>query len=186
MGRFEQARVAIGRAQTLDPTSLMINTDLGFVLYYSRQYDAAIKQLQMVIEMNPEFPIAHFWLGRAYQEKTRYESAIAEFRRTETVLGAWPVVRAATGYVQGVSGRRREALETLAELKRLTKERYVTPYGVALVYAGLGETDRALGWLDRALEDRSHWLVWLKLDPRLDTLRSDRRYGSLLQGVGLR
>jgi tetratricopeptide (TPR) repeat protein len=96
------------------------------------------------------------------------------------------VVRAAIGYVQGVSGRRREALETLAELKRLTKERYVTPYGVALVYAGLGETDQALRWLERALEDRSHWLVWLKLDPRLDTLRSDRRYRSLLQGVGLR
>jgi DNA-binding winged helix-turn-helix (wHTH) protein len=186
MGLFEQARAAIGRAQALDPTSLMINTDLGFVLYYSRQYDAAIKQLQMVIEMNPEFPLAHFWLGRAYQEKTMYEDAIAEFRRTETVLHGWPVVRAATGYVQGVSGRRGEALETLGALKRLAKERYVTPYGVALVHAGLGEKDQALVWLDRALEDRSHWLVWLKLDPRLDTLRSDHRYRSLLLSVGLR
>ena len=61
----------------------------------------------------------------------------------------------------------------------------MTPYGVALVYAGLGEKDQALGWLDRALEDRSHWLVWLKLDPRLDTLRSDRRYRDLLLRVGL-
>jgi hypothetical protein len=79
-----------------------------------------------------------------------------------------------------------EALETLGKLKRLAKERYVTPYGVALVHAGLGEKDQALVWLDRALEDRSHWLVWLKLDPRLDTLRSDHRFRSLLLAVGLR
>jgi DNA-binding winged helix-turn-helix (wHTH) protein len=186
MGRFEQALAAIGRAQALDPTSLIVNTDLGFVLYYSRQYEAAIKQLQMVIEMSPEFPLAHFWLGRAYQEKRLCEDAIAEFRRTEAVLHGWPVVKAATGYVQAVSGRKDEALATLGELKRLATERYVTPYGIALVYAALADKDQALNWLDRALDDRSHWLVWLKLDPRLDTLRSDQRFKSLLLGVGLR
>lgn len=186
MGRFEEARAAIGRAQALDPTSLVINTDLGFVLYYSRQYDAAVKQLQMVTEMNQEFPLAHFWLGRAYQEKAMYGEAIAEFQRAQTVLQGWPVVSAAIGYVQGVSGRKHEALETLGGLERLAKERYVTPYGVALVHAGLGDKDRALVWLDRALEDRSHWIVWLKLDPRLDSLRSEGRYGDLLLRVGLR
>jgi len=185
MGRFEEARAAIGRAQALDPTSLIINTDLGFVLYYSRQYDAAVKQLQMVIEMNPGFALAHFWLGRAYQEKAMYEEAITEFRRAETVLQGWPVVTAAIGYVEGVSARTHEALETLGKLERLAKERYVTPYGVALLHTGLGEKDRALVWLDRALADRSHWMVWLKLDPRLDRLRSDRRYGDLLLRVGL-
>jgi DNA-binding winged helix-turn-helix (wHTH) protein/Flp pilus assembly protein TadD len=186
MGRFEEARAAIGRAQALDPTSLVINTDLGFVLYYSRQYDAAVKQLQMVTEMNQEFPLAHFWLGRAYQEKAMYGEAIAEFQRAQAVLQGWPVVSAAIGYVQGVSGRKHEALETLGGLERLAKERYVTPYGVALVHAGLGDKDRALVWLDRALEDRSHWIVWLKLDPRLDSLRSEGRYGDLLLRVGLR
>jgi DNA-binding winged helix-turn-helix (wHTH) protein/Tfp pilus assembly protein PilF len=186
MGRFEEARAAIGRAQALDPTSLMINTDLGFVLYYSRQYDAAIKQLQMVTEMNQEFPLAHFWLGRVYQEKAMYGEAIAEFQRAQTVLQGWPVVSAAIGYVQGVSGQKHEALETLGGLERLAKERYVTPYGVALIHAGLGDKDRALVWLDSALEDRSHWIVWLKLDPRLDSVRSDRRYGDLLLRVGLR
>jgi DNA-binding winged helix-turn-helix (wHTH) protein/Flp pilus assembly protein TadD len=185
MGRFEEARAAIGRAQALDPTSLIINTDLGFVLYYSRQYDAAVKQLQMVIEMNPGFALAHFWLGRAYQEKAMYEEAITEFRRAETVLQGWPVVTAAIGYVEGVSARKHEALETLGKLESLAKERYVTPYGVALLHTGLGEKDRALVWLDRALADRSHWMVWLKLDPRLDRLRSDRRYGDLLLRVGL-
>ena len=101
MGRFEEGRAAIGRAQALEPTSLIINTDLGFVLYYGRQYDAAVKQLQMVTEINPEFGLARLWLGRAYQEKAMYEEAIAEFRRAEAVLQGWPVVRAAIGYVRG-------------------------------------------------------------------------------------
>jgi serine/threonine-protein kinase len=90
MKRFEEARAAITRAQALDPTSLIINTDLGFVLYYSRQYDAAIKQLQMVIEMNPQFALARLWLGRAYQQTRRYDEAIAEFRRIEAALHAGP------------------------------------------------------------------------------------------------
>jgi DNA-binding winged helix-turn-helix (wHTH) protein/Tfp pilus assembly protein PilF len=184
MGRFEEAQAAIGRAQALDPTSLIVNTDLGFVFYYNRQYDAAIKQLQTVTEMNPEFPIAHLWLGRAYQERLMYDDAIAEFRRAETALRGWPVVMAAIGHVQGAAGRRAEARETLGALMRLTTERYVTPYGVALVHAGLGEKDQALAWLHRALQDRSHWLVWVTLDPRLDALRSDPWYGDLLQNIG--
>lgn len=184
-GRFEEARAAIGKAQALDPTSLAINTDVGFVLYYGRQYDAAIRQLQMVTEMNPDFPLAHFWLGRSYQQTRRYDDAIAEFRRAEAALHGWPVVTAALGHVQGVSGHTRDAHETLDALARLAKERYVTPYGVALVHAGLGDTDQALAWLGRALADRSHWLVWLKLDPRFDALRSDRRCSELLLAVGL-
>ena len=185
IGRFEEAREAIERAQALDPTSLIINTDLGFVLYYSGQYDAAIKQLRLVTEMNAEFPLAHLWLGRTYQEKMLYEEAIAEFRRAETVLREWPVVKAAIGCAQGASGLRKEALATLEDLKRLSTERYVTPYGIAVIYAGLGETDQALAWLYRALEDRSHWLVWLMLDPRLAALRPDTRYRDLLSSVGL-
>ena len=186
MGRFEPARAAIARAQELDPTSLIINTDVGFLLYYSRQYDAAIKQLDTVLGMNHEFPLAHLWLGRAYQEKALYDQAIAAFRRTETTLRGWPVAWAAIGHAQGVAGRRREARETLGELERLGRERYVTPYGVALVHAGLGERDQALAWLERALADRAHWLVWLKLDPRFDPLRADSRFASVLQRVGLR
>lgn len=183
MGQFERARAAIARAQELDPTSLSINTDLGFLLYYSRQYDAAIKQLSTVLDMNREFPLAHLWLGRAYQEQAMYNEAIAAFRRTETVLRGWPVAVAAIGHVQGISGRRVEARQTLDELKRLARERYVTPYGVALIHAGLGERQQALAWLERALDDRAHWLVWLKLDPRFDPLRADPGFAELLRRI---
>jgi len=186
MRRFGEARQAIERAQALDPTSLAINTDLGFVLYYSGQYDAAIKQLRIVTEMNPQFPLARLWLGRSHQEKMMYDDAIAEFRQAATVLRDWPVVTAAIGYVQAASGKTTDARTTLAEMHRLSTQRYVTPYGMALIHAGLGETSEALAWLERALEDRSHWLVWLTLDPRLQSLRADSRYGDLLSSVGLR
>jgi tetratricopeptide (TPR) repeat protein len=133
--------------------------------------------------MNREFPLAHLWLGRAYQEKAMYAKAIAELRRTETALPDWPVALAAIGHVQGVSGRSDDARHTLDQLRRLGRERYVTPYGVALIHAGLGERQQALAWLERALNDRAHWLVWLKLDPRFDSLRADPGFADILKRV---
>jgi eukaryotic-like serine/threonine-protein kinase len=185
MGRSDQALAELERAQELDPLSLTIGTDLGFELYYSQQYDQAIKQLTSTIEKNPEFPLAHLWLGRAYQQQGRYEEAIAEFKKTNSVLRDWPVTIAGIGNVYGVWGKKNEALQVLKELGRLAKEKYVTPYGIALVYAGLGDKDQAFKWLNEAYEQRAHWLVWLKLDPRWDNLRTDPRFAKLLQRMNL-
>lgn len=185
MGRPDEALTEIRRAQELDPLSLITNTDIGFELYYNRQYDQAIKQLQMVLEMKPDFPLAHLWLGRSYQQKARYEEAIAEYQKVEAVFRNWAVAIAAIGYVDGVSGKKDEARKVLDELRHLSKQQYVTSYGMALVYAGLGEQDEAFQWLERAYEERSHWLVWLKLDPRWDGMRSDPRFQDLVRRVGL-
>jgi len=93
------------------------------------------------------------------------------------------VTVAARGYVNGVSGRVREARQDLAILEKQAHTRFVTSYGVALVHAGLGENDAALRWLDKAVEERSNWLVWLRLDPRWDALRSDPRFERLVRGM---
>ena len=135
--------------------------------------------------MKPDFPLAHLWLGRTYQEKAMYDEALAEFKMVEAAFRGWPVAIAAIGFVDGVSGKRTEALKVLGDLKTLSQQKYVTSYGIALVYAGLGDRDRALAWLDKAYEERSHWLVWLKLDPRWDNLRADRRFSDLVRRVGL-
>lgn len=185
MGRREEAMAEIRRAQQLDPLSLIIRTDIGFQLYYARQYDEAIEHLRGTLEMNPNFPLAHLWLGRAYQQKQMYAEAIAEFRQAANVLRDWPVTIAAIGFVQGKAGSRAQARKTLEQLKRLSRKRYVTAYGIALVYAGLGDTSRAFAWLNKAVEERTHWLVWLKLDPRWDDLRADPRFPQLLRRVGL-
>ena len=179
-GRSNEAFQEIYQARQSDPLSLSINTDIGFHHYYNRQYDEAIKQLTSVLEMKKDFPLAHLWLGRSYQQLGRYEEALAEFRQVEGAFGGWAVSKAALGYVEGVSGKRREAAKTLSELQALSKQRFITAYGVALVYAGMGEKDKSFEWLKKAFDERSHWLVWLRLDPRWDVLRSDPRFGELL------
>jgi tetratricopeptide (TPR) repeat protein len=185
MDRPDEAVAAIKRAQELDPLSLVINTDIGFELYYSRQYQQAIKQLRTTLEMNPKFPLAHLWLGRVYEEKGLYREALAEFKQVDAMLPSWPVAIAAIGHVAGVAGQREEAQQALNQLFSLSKQKYVTPYGVALVYAGLGEKEQAFEWLNKAYDERSHWLVWLKLDPRWDNLRPDPRFAKLVRRIGL-
>jgi tetratricopeptide (TPR) repeat protein len=185
MERSEAACREIQCAHELDPLSLIIHTDRGFALYYARQYDQAIAQLRTTLEMNRQFPLAHLWLGRAYQQQGRYAEALAAFREASLGLGEWPVTIAAMGYVYGVSGQTTEAHRVLAQLHQLAQHRYVTAYGVALVYTGLGEHDHAFAWLQKALEERTHWLVWLKLDPRWDGLCADPRFVDLLRCIGL-
>jgi tetratricopeptide (TPR) repeat protein len=185
MGRFDEARAEIRRARDLDPLSVATNTDVGFVDYYGGRYGDASKQLRTTIEMNPAFPLAHLWLGRTYQEQHEYKNALDEYTAAARLLGSWPVTMAAIGHLNAASGRREEARRVLKDLEELSRREYVTPYGVALVHAGLGDTDLAFEWLDRAVADRSNWLVWLKLDPRFAGLHGQPRFNSLLRRVGL-
>ena len=104
MERPDEAAAEIRRAHELDPFSLIINTDIGSELYYTRHYDQAITQLTTTLEMKPDFPLAHLWLGRTYQEKAKYVEALAEFKTVEASFQGWPVAIAAIGYVDGVSG----------------------------------------------------------------------------------
>jgi tetratricopeptide (TPR) repeat protein len=121
------------------------------------------------------------WLGRTYQELGRFDDALAEFHQVETSLPQWPVSMAARGYVAGLAGHQDEARQILAEMERLANHTYVTPYGVALVHAGLGSSNVALAWLHKAFEERSHWLVWLRLDPRWNGLRQDPRFAEIVR-----
>jgi DNA-binding winged helix-turn-helix (wHTH) protein/TolB-like protein len=179
-GRPDQALREILLAQEREPLSLSINTDLGFHYYYTGRYADAAKQLKLVLEMDPGFPPAHLWLGRTYQELGQFDDAAAAFRGVDERIRDWPVSIAARGHVAGVSGRQAQAAEALAELERLSARRFVTSYGVALVYAGLGQNDGAFASLNNAFDERSNWLVWLRLDPRWNGLRSDPRFAQLV------
>lgn len=184
MGRFDEARAEIRRALELDPLSQAVNTDVGFVAYYSGRYDEAVADLRTILSLAPNFPLAHLWLGRAYQEQRRFDDAVQEFAETRRIVGDWPVALAAMGHVLGMSGRGSEARQVLEHLGQLSRRQYVTEYGVALVHAGLGDREAAFDWLDRATAARSHWLVWLKLDPRWNNLRDDRRFAALIDRIG--
>jgi TolB-like protein/DNA-binding winged helix-turn-helix (wHTH) protein/Flp pilus assembly protein TadD len=180
-GRHDEALSEIGRAHELDPLSVPINTDIGFELYYARRYEEAISHLRSVLQTSPKFPLAHLWLGRAYEQKGMYPEAITEFEQAGTALKDWPVIIAAAGHAYGRWGHKSDATAALLRMNELTKEEYVTPYGMALIFAGLNDREQAIHWLQKAYEDRSHWLVWLNLDPRFDNVRADPRFADLLR-----
>ncbi|MDH4061157.1 MAG: winged helix-turn-helix domain-containing protein [Aquincola sp.] len=179
-GRPGDAMGEIRTAQRLDPLSLTINTDVGFHHYYNGRYAEAIAQLQSVLGMKNDFGLANLWLARSYQEVGRLDESLAAAKSAEATAPQWAVFIAQRGYTLGVMGRRDEAHAVRDEMQQLSAQRFVTAYGVALVYAGLGDKGQAFAWLDKAFAERSHWLVWLRLDPRWKTLRGAPRFAALV------
>jgi TolB-like protein/DNA-binding winged helix-turn-helix (wHTH) protein/Tfp pilus assembly protein PilF len=187
-GRIDEALAEIKRALELDPLSVYYNTNLGWYLHKARRYDQAISQFQLTLEMDPNRLQAHLWLGQVYESKEMYGDAIAEFQKAIGVDGGSPPSLAALAHAYAVSGKRGHALRLLSRLKELelSKQEYVSAYDLAVIYTGLGEKDQALKSLERAYEQRDGWIaLWLKTDARLDPLRADQRFASLLRRIGL-
>jgi serine/threonine-protein kinase len=135
LGNFEGAPREIRRAQELDPLSLPINANVGFVLYAARRHDEAAEQCRKTLEMDPSFALARTRLGLAYEGKGMYREAIAEFRQAVAYSNRHPNALAALAHAQAVSGERGEAQKVLGELAGLSESRYVAPYDVALVHS---------------------------------------------------
>lgn len=185
MERFPESRSVFGKAVQLSPLSSLINTDVGFNLFYNKNYDQAMSSLGSALALNPKNALAHIWLGRCFQEKKLYPQSIDEYQRALSILPDWPVTLAAIAYVYGALGKKDEAEKILVKLKSLSASRYVTPYGIALVYASMNEMDPCFEWLGKAYADRANWLVWLKQDPRWDPIRNDKRYQELVSKIEL-
>jgi TolB-like protein/DNA-binding winged helix-turn-helix (wHTH) protein/Flp pilus assembly protein TadD len=185
LGRFEAARAEIDTSQKLDPLSVPIATDKAFIYHYSGSNQEALHFVNIALEMNPKFPLGHFWRGRIYTSEGRYDEALAEFT-APAALRRWQPTMAAMGFLYGVWGKPTEAQAMLKELDTIrAKNRYVTSYAVALVYAGLGNRRETFHYLEKSYEERSHWLVWLERDPRWNLMRTDPRFTELVHRVGL-
>ncbi len=185
MERYEEAKVILEKAKELDPLSAPIASDMGFSILYSGDYDLALQKLQAAVQMNPRLAIVHIWMGRAYQAKNMYPEAITEYKKTLEISGNWCVGLSVLGNVYGVSGDKANAKKILDTLVALSSKKFVTSYGVATVYTGLGDKDKAFEWLNKAYDERSNWMVWLKADPRWAPLKTDKRYIELVNKVGL-
>jgi TolB-like protein/Tfp pilus assembly protein PilF len=184
MGRLDESIAILKRGQELDPLSLLTSSLIGLTLYLSRQYDKSIEQHGRTLDMDPNYLVARVSLGVAYTQKGMYEEAIAEFQKAGDLEGQAETV-AELGYVFAVSGKTSQAHEMLDELKERSEHAFVSPYNLAKVYVGLGEIDLTFEWLDKAYEERSEWMIWLKVDPKLDCIRSDARFRKLMQRIGL-
>ena len=181
MGRHEEAIAEIKRAQQLDPLSLIINTVAGVRFHWARRYDEAVEQLRKTLEMDPNFAVAHHWLGQVYEQMGQHESAIAEHQKAIRASGGSSQAVAALGHAYAAAGKRNEALRILADLNERRKTAYVSPYDIAVIHVALGEKDQAFEWLEKAYQERAAPIVVLKVDPRLDPLRSDPRFQGLLR-----
>jgi TolB-like protein/DNA-binding winged helix-turn-helix (wHTH) protein/Flp pilus assembly protein TadD len=184
-GRFDEAVSEGKRAQELDPLALDAQIMAGSILYYARRYDEAIRQLQNTLAMHPDNWAAHLILGRVYEHTGRLSEALEEFQKAKRAESQVPEITASLGLAYGLAGRQVEARKILASLEDQSKTGYVSSDNIALVYIGLGDRDRAFAWFEKAYAQRSPYLVWLKIDPDLDSVRSDSRFEDLVRRVGL-
>jgi Tfp pilus assembly protein PilF len=180
MGQARESLEQINVARQLDPLSLSINFSYGWRLYMARQYDQAAEQLRNTLEMDPNFALAHLVLGETYGQKGDDQRAIVELEKAAATSSNTPLMVAGLGHAYAVAKRTAEARAVLNQLFEQSKRQYVSPFYIALIYAGLGENEKAMDWLEKAYADRSNGLVFLKVDPELDSLRSNPRFKALL------
>ncbi len=182
--RFDEALEYLKRAQALDASSLSLGTDLGLPFYFGRQYDRAAGQFRHILELNPDFWQAHYYLGAALTHAGLHDEALAEL--AQMPLGEQQQQTSALiAFNYAVSGRQQRAHELLRALQQSARQRYVSPYLEALIYAGLNEREHALARLNAAYKGRDSWLVYARVDPFLDSLRAEPRFREMLQRVGL-
>ena len=181
VGRTDEALVHMRLARELDPLSLIIQANVGVIHYFGRQFDASLGQLQKIAAAEPEFPVAHWGMGLAREQMGDMEGALASFQRAAELTKRGTNVLASMGHALAISGKPAEARAILGELAARAKERYVPSYQVALVHAGLGDEERAFESLDKAFDERSTLLTYLKMDPRFDSLRADPRFKAMLR-----
>jgi serine/threonine-protein kinase len=185
LSRHDEAIAEAKRAQESDPLSLIANAVVGRMFWLARQYDQAIKEELKTLDLDPNFGTAYFDLGRAYEGESRYDEAIEAFQRALRNSGDVILFKGYLGHAYAMAGKRGEALKVLDELQDLSQRRYVPSFVRASIYAGLGEKEQALIWLERAYAERNNWLVFLKVVPIFDSLRADPRFVDLMRRVGL-
>jgi tetratricopeptide (TPR) repeat protein len=177
MGQFEEAVAEMKRALETDPLSLIINANLGDIYYFARQYDQAIEQGRKTLEIAPEFPVAHANLKDVYEQQGMYEQAITQYQAMGEI-GRRRAPLLEKGYqAAGPRGYWQKSLELyLDEAKRT----YIQPTIIAKNYAGFGDRQQALQWLEKAYAERDADLIYLRVEPMYDPLRSDPGFQAIV------
>ena len=183
-GRLNEGVEMARRGLQLDPLSASASDDLVGAYYLARRYAEALRQVRSTLEIENR-PATHLFLGQIYEQQGKYEEAIAEYKQAISLSERTSPILGQLGHAYAMSGQREEALKTLDELQEMSKRRYATPYDLAILYAGLGERDQALRQLNKAYEERSGWIINLKIEPQFDSLRADPRYAVLLRSMSL-
>jgi len=181
-GRADEAVEQIRKAADLDPLSLIIAVHAGWPHYFARNYDTAIRCFRKALELDERFIPADGWLGMALGQQGRYPEALDAFSRALEV-DRIPILLTMLAHTHAIAGNREKALAFLDALREEAKNRYVSPYDIAVVHAGLGDTNAAIEHLREARDDRSAWMVFLNVDPRLDVLRGEAGFREIASAL---
>jgi serine/threonine protein kinase/Tfp pilus assembly protein PilF len=184
-GRFLEALASIQKARELDPLSLPVKVSTGLIYFYAGEYDQAIVHCQKALDMDEDFSWAHQVLGMAYFQKSQLEKAIQHFQRSVELSDGSLLYRSYLAHALILAGRRDEGIRILDELLALSRAKYVPSYGIAQVYVALGERDQAFVFLEKAWEERSRHIVFLRQDPYFESLKADPRFEDFLEKTGL-
>lgn len=183
--RHPEAIAAMNKAVSLDPLSMLIRTGAGDAHYYAREYEKSVVHYRMALELDPRFDGAHTDLARSLEALGVYDEARAEYEEGRRLSGGVAGPSFGLAHLAAAVGDVTEARRILAELTEARAWRVVSAWGIAAVHTSLGDVDEAFRWLDIAVQERAAGMILLRVHPRLDPIRNDRRYGSLVRRVGL-
>lgn len=180
-GRFPEAEREMRRATELDPLSLIANAALGWVRYFAGRHEAALEQLRLSLELDPDFELAYLWRGWSLEALNRYDEALPALEEAVERSGGTGITTASLARIHALRGDRKKARSLLADLE--TDDTYQPAYEIGKAWLALDERNKAMDWLERALEQRSHSMVFIHVDPQLDALRNDPRFQALAERV---
>ncbi len=181
IGDHEEALAEAKQAVRLDPASSIINGMLGLVYWFGGEYDASLDQYKKASDLDPAAFQLHWGVAMSYLANRMYDAAIAEMETALQLTGRTPMSVALLARSYAEAERGQEAEQLLSELAELSTARYVSPYVISLIFAAMKQTDKALAQLEAGYRERAAWMVWMKRDSRLETLRSDPRFQDLLR-----
>lgn len=184
-GRHAEAIAEVTLARQFDPLFPFGNALEGQFLLHAGRTDEALDRLKKTFDLEPNFWIAHLFASSAYIEKGMYEEAVAEARKASELSPFQTISAAHEAYALAKSGKPGEARIVLNRLLKLSGERFVPPYHLALIYNGLGEKDETFAWLERAYQEHDPKMAFLKVEPKWNNLRGEPRFQDLMRRMGL-
>jgi TolB-like protein/Flp pilus assembly protein TadD len=184
LGRFDEAKRELELAMLIDPLSPHSYWSLTLTFFLARQYEEAIEEVRKTLEIEQDYKPALYLLGRVYEQCGQPDQAVEVFKKILTLSNV-PMFLAALGHAYALSGKHTEARNVLKDLREHSKERYVSAYSEAVIHLALGDRDQTFLCLERACEDRCEMMTWLRIDPALESVRTDLRFTNLLRRVGL-
>jgi tetratricopeptide (TPR) repeat protein len=184
IGRTSEAVIETEQGINREPASPYLNAELTWAYYWNDQYDEALTQALRTQKLDPG-PYSVISIVQPYEQQGRYADALSELNKVTGDDAKWSWIVGEVGYVHAKLGNRAEAQKVLRELQSRADGEWIDPVLIAWIYIALDNKDEAFRWLDKAFEEHSGWMPWLKIEPKFDPVRDDPRFRKLLRGIGL-